>query len=143
MIYPTPVDGHSAAKLQSNMNFSLLPGLRRPTDFSVSSILGNSESTTVNSMWPAGRMPPGLPQMHGKLPDMIAAEMMQHQLSMRTAIDNSATQQPTTEHTTPGSVSTEGSDDGQVELESMDLWEQFHDIGTEMVITKCGRYVSW
>ena len=40
---------------------------------------------------------------------------------------------------TAGSTSTDACDDGQVELESMDLWEKFHDIGTEMVITKCGR----
>lgn len=30
-------------------------------------------------------------------------------------------------------------DDPKVELESKDLWEQFHNFGTEMVITKSGR----
>ena len=30
-------------------------------------------------------------------------------------------------------------DDPKVSLESKNLWEQFHDIGTEMVITKSGR----
>ena len=30
-------------------------------------------------------------------------------------------------------------DDPKVNLESSELWEQFHDIGTEMVITKSGR----
>ncbi len=30
-------------------------------------------------------------------------------------------------------------DDPKVELESKDLWEQFHGFGTEMVITKSGR----
>ena len=40
----------------------------------------------------------------------------------------------------PGIESSEGdTDDPQVTLESKDLWEQFHDKGTEMVITKSGR----
>ena len=30
-------------------------------------------------------------------------------------------------------------DDPKVEIESKDLWEQFHTFGTEMVITKSGR----
>lgn len=30
-------------------------------------------------------------------------------------------------------------DDPKVELESKDLWERFHRLGTEMVITKSGR----
>ena len=32
-------------------------------------------------------------------------------------------------------------DDPKVTLESKDLWSQFHMYGTEMVITKSGRYV--
>ena len=32
-------------------------------------------------------------------------------------------------------------DDPKVELENQDLWQKFHDIGTEMVITKTGRSV--
>ena len=31
-------------------------------------------------------------------------------------------------------------DDPKVELEGKDLWKNFHEIGTEMVITKSGRY---
>jgi len=30
-------------------------------------------------------------------------------------------------------------DDPKVELDGKDMWEQFHEIGTEMVITKSGR----
>lgn len=147
MIYPTTVDAHSAAKLHSNMNFNLLPGLRRPTDFSVSSILGNSENLTTNSIWPAGRLPPGLAPLHSKLPDMLAAEMMQHQLSMRAGLQDSTHQ--TSANTEPASATSAApttndsmADEAKVELESMDLWEQFHEIGTEMVITKCGRLVG-
>ena len=32
-------------------------------------------------------------------------------------------------------------DDPQVELESRPLWEEFHNFGTEMVITKSGRLI--
>ena len=35
----------------------------------------------------------------------------------------------------------DGPDDAKVELENMDLWDSFHQFGTEMVITKTGRYV--
>ena len=34
-----------------------------------------------------------------------------------------------------------GSEDPAVKLESSQLWEEFHHIGTEMVITKSGRWV--
>ena len=34
-------------------------------------------------------------------------------------------------------------DDPKVNLEAKELWEQFHKIGTEMVITKTGRYVHF
>lgn len=148
MIYQKSVDPQFAAAKLQNMNFNLLPGLRgRPTDFSVSSILGNNntqESSQTNTatspaaMWSAGRLAPGLSPLHSKLPDMLAAEMMlqqQHQINtaVRAAgVDNNATP------STPDSAN-DISDDAQVELEMMDLWEQFHDIGTEMVITKCGR----
>lgn len=33
-------------------------------------------------------------------------------------------------------------DDPKVTLEGRDLWEKFHKLGTEMVITKSGRYDS-
>lgn len=33
-------------------------------------------------------------------------------------------------------------DDPKVSLEAKDLWEKFHGLGTEMVITKSGRYVK-
>jgi hypothetical protein len=33
----------------------------------------------------------------------------------------------------------EVNDDPKVELEGVELWEQFHRFGTEMVITKSGR----
>lgn len=29
----------------------------------------------------------------------------------------------------------------EVVLEGRDLWDRFNDLGTEMIITKCGRYV--
>ena len=35
----------------------------------------------------------------------------------------------------------DGPDDAKVDLENMDLWDSFHQFGTEMVITKTGRLV--
>ena len=37
----------------------------------------------------------------------------------------------------------DGPDDAKVDLENMDLWDSFHQFGTEMVITKTGRLVSF
>lgn len=34
-------------------------------------------------------------------------------------------------------------DDPKVTLESKNLWKEFHKMGTEMVITKSGRYVNY
>ena len=45
--------------------------------------------------------------------------------------------------TSPGCYDDDGKpDDPKVELENRDLWQKFHDIGTEMVITKTGR-LAW
>ena len=30
----------------------------------------------------------------------------------------------------------------KITLENQDLWNNFHGLGTEMIITKCGRYVQ-
>ena len=30
----------------------------------------------------------------------------------------------------------------KITLENQDLWNKFHGLGTEMIITKCGRYVQ-
>jgi len=31
----------------------------------------------------------------------------------------------------------------QCHLETKELWQKFHELGTEMIITKTGRYVSY
>ena len=31
----------------------------------------------------------------------------------------------------------------QCHLETKELWQKFHELGTEMIITKTGRYVRW
>lgn len=35
------------------------------------------------------------------------------------------------------------SDDINVELQMRELWQRFFELGTEMIITKAGRYVPW
>lgn len=136
MIYPSTVDAHSAAVKLPGMNFNMLPGLRRPTDFSVSSILGTNVSPSTESSpvrpgaWSnAGNSTPGTRFPVNR--DILAAEVLmsqQQQVAAMRGMDGSAVDPA------------DSTDDAAVELEGMDLWEQFHDIGTEMVITKCGRY---
>lgn len=38
-----------------------------------------------------------------------------------------------------GAESREVGDEVQVELQGSELWKRFHEIGTEMIITKAGR----
>jgi len=42
---------------------------------------------------------------------------------------------PPPQPTLPGDV--------EAKLENNELWQQFHSIGTEMIITKCGRLVPF
>jgi hypothetical protein len=56
-----------------------------------------------------------------------------HQLQQQAQLQQSAQEEINEENQEP--------DDPVVELENKDLWTQFHQIGTEMVITKTGRYV--
>lgn len=35
-----------------------------------------------------------------------------------------------------------GNEDPRVDLQGSDLWKRFHEIGTEMIITKAGRYTE-
>lgn len=105
----------------------------RPSDFSVNSIL-----TAQSQYFPGlsfNPLPPGpmLPKALGQnsvLPggpmspeEMIAAQAASLPRPLRT-LDPEDSQYV---------------DNPKVELESKDLWEQFHKLGTEMVITKSGR----
>lgn len=122
--------------------------LNRPTDFSVSSLIGASNNSTSSSS--SAAMPPGYPYPVGcypgllpKLPPphpyttaedvVLAAAAANHHLH---AAHHPAMVRPlrAIQPEDDGVV-----DDPKVTLEGKDLWEKFHKLGTEMVITKSGR----
>lgn len=112
--------------------------LQRPTDFSMNSILTQSQyfpalalnphtaamAGAAAASYPASLLPK-LPQPLGH-PYTTAEEVLAHQSHLRPL--RSLQQED------DGVV-----DDPKVTLESKDLWEKFHVLGTEMVITKSGR----
>lgn len=107
----------------------------RMNDFSVNSLLSQPHFFPSMFRGPAG-LGSGVPSFLPKLgdphnpyvtPDFLAAHLHhRHPMQMPAPL--------------PGLEPSEGdTDDPQVNLESKDLWEQFHERGTEMVITKSGR----
>lgn len=108
----------------------------RMNDFSVNSLLSQPHFFPSMFRGPAG-LGSGVPSFLPKLgdphnpyvtPDFLAAHLHhRHPMQMPAPL--------------PGLEPSEGdTDDPQVNLESKDLWEQFHERGTEMVITKSGRW---
>ncbi|XP_061574675.1 T-box transcription factor TBX2b isoform X1 [Cololabis saira] len=96
----------------------------RPTDFPMSAFLAAAQP----SFFPALSLPPGaltkpLPE-HGLDPHTHPA-LSHHQAALR-GIKSLEPEE-------------EVDDDPKVTLEAKDLWDQFHKLGTEMVITKSGR----
>ena len=63
--------------------------------------------------------------------------MQPHQLQQQAA--HQAAVQATTASNEEIAEESSDPDDPKAELENNGLWEQFHNIGTEMVITKTGR----
>jgi hypothetical protein len=90
----------------------------------------------------ANFLPPGFPSAFGSAaclpPAAFFPRFGNHPGGeMSNTGDNMFGQQP------PQTLEDDGiQDDPKVELETKDLWEQFHGFGTEMVITKSGRLVS-
>jgi len=139
----------------------------RPTDYSVNSILsgcgsGSGSSHHPGPMYLGGSLPPhhhhphhhamslyghgqGVPPPsmmvhHGGGPPgrvMLSSEDALMQRSFRSMHESPV---EANGDGTPGSGAVH--DDPKVELDSKDLWEQFYELGTEMVITKSGRYVT-
>ncbi|XP_014270854.1 optomotor-blind protein isoform X2 [Halyomorpha halys] len=89
--------------------------LHRPTDFSVSSLLTPQPGPSYPLPIPCYPLP--------KHPYTTAEDVLQHPAMLRPL-------QPEDD----GIV-----DDPKVTLEGKELWEKFHKLGTEMVITKSGR----
>ena len=58
-------------------------------------------------------------------PELASAEALDSMQAMQTRV-----------------ADTSQSDDIKVELQMTDLWQRFHELGTEMIITKAGRWGS-
>ncbi|XP_078268789.1 T-box transcription factor TBX22-like [Rhinoraja longicauda] len=94
--------------------------------FSVESLVGNSLKRT-NEDTGNGQLRDGLNAARNQ------PKFEEHEQSEAIAEGGKA-------HTAPSPRSLGGdSDDLQVELQGADLWKRFHEIGTEMIITKAGR----
>ncbi|KAL1130395.1 hypothetical protein AAG570_013333 [Ranatra chinensis] len=96
--------------------------LHRPTDFSVSSLLTGGPAAAAGGAYPLPVPCYPLP----KHPYTTAEDVLQHPAVLRPL--------------RPVRPEDDGVvDDPKVTLEGKDLWEKFHKLGTEMVITKSGR----
>lgn len=105
----------------SSYNPFLMP---RPGDFGIASMLGSSPYlpglSFPNPFGPSAPSP-FLPRFPSLSPEELFSA--QHACGMQPA-------QPEDDGVT---------DEPKVELEGKDLWDSFHQLGTEMVITKSGR----
>ena len=100
--------------------------LQRPTDFSVNSLLSSGPPYLPSlGLPPGGPSPysllPKLPSQFGQFGDDILSSP--HLRPLRSLVPDE-----------DGVI-----DDPKVNLECNELWQKFHKLGTEMVITKSGR----
>lgn len=104
--------------------------MHRPSDYSMHSILASQPTyPTLHPGLPASMVPKLHQNLSGRTPLTAADIFLPQRLSPRPL----RTVEP---------PESEAADDPKVELESRDLWERFHNFGTEMVITKSGRWVE-
>ena len=127
---PSARDPERAAGLRHSMMAAYNPFLlQRQSDYSMSSILA-AHPHYLPTMLPPHAVPgsilPKLQQTVARSP-LTPADVLLHQGLAR----------PLRSLEPPEA---EVHDDPKVELESKELWEQFHGFGTEMVITKSGRW---
>lgn len=106
--------------------------LHRSMDYSVGSLLGQHPLlpgfSALHHHGISASMVPKLQQSMGRSP-FIPGDFLPHPQPFR-PLRGLEPQEP------------EVQDDPKVELEGKELWETFHKLGTEMVITKSGRWVS-
>lgn len=102
----------------------------RPTDFPMSSFLAAAQP----SFFPALALPPGV--MTKPIPDHTLAAAAEAGLHPALSHHHQAAHLRSLKTLEPEE---EVDDDPKVTLEAKDLWDQFHKLGTEMVITKSGR----
>lgn len=124
--------------------------LQRPTDFSVSSLLTQPQYFPTGGTHPhyPGSLLPKLSHLSGhpgsagaSYEEVLAAQ----QAAAAAAVAVATAGGGSTGHGVPRplrAIQPEEDgvvDDPKVTLEGKDLWERFHKLGTEMVITKSGR----
>ncbi|KAG1951784.1 T-box transcription factor TBX2b [Pimephales promelas] len=102
----------------------------RPTDFPMSAFLAAAQP----SFFPALTLPPGT--LTKPIPDHALAGAAEAGLHSALSHHHQAAHLRSLKSLEPEE---EVEDDPKVTLEAKDLWDQFHKIGTEMVITKSGR----
>ncbi|KPP77115.1 T-box transcription factor TBX2b-like [Scleropages formosus] len=102
----------------------------RPADFPMSAFLAAAQP----SFFPALTLPPGA--LTKPIPDHAMAGAAEAGLHPALSHHHQAAHLRTLKSLEPEE---EVEDDPKVTLEAKDLWDQFHKLGTEMVITKSGR----
>ncbi|KAG9340563.1 hypothetical protein JZ751_021385 [Albula glossodonta] len=102
----------------------------RPADFPMSAFLAAAQP----SFFPALTLPPGA--LTKQIPDHALSGAAEAGLHPALTRHHQAAHLRTLKSLEPEE---EVEDDPKVTLEAKDLWDQFHKIGTEMVITKSGR----
>lgn len=114
------------------------PFLLRPSDFGYRGPQpGAAQSAYLSALAAFGPMPGLFGKMPGQVPGVPAGGS-----PFITAEDVLASHSLGGPSVRPFEPEDDGvEDDPKVSLESKDLWERFHALGTEMVITKSGRYV--
>lgn len=165
MRYETGLDSALDAKVKNTMAYHPFLQLPRQTDFSVSSLLtaANNNSTPSASPTTPGFFPSaalaafGGQNPHGCYPGTLIPKINHphphHALTGHpyTTAEDVVLAAVAAHNHHPAMVrplraiqpEEDGVvDDPKVTLEGKDLWEKFHKLGTEMVITKSGRYVS-
>lgn len=132
---PPPLEMRSSPGDAMAFQPFLMPAVRpTPQDFSVHSLLGGAQPPYLPALagFPASLFPKLHPGAAGPCPPLTAEDLL------AAAHRGAPLLRP------PPGLEPEDDgvqDDPKVTLESKELWERFHTFGTEMVITKSGRYV--
>lgn len=118
----------SSSPLDPRMAFTPFLFPRGPDYPAMSTLLAPSPFVSSLGLQPPG-LAPMLPKLSGGLGrgPLTAADLLGHHSDHFRPLRALEPQEP------------EVQDDPKVDLESKDLWEKFHRLGTEMVITKSGR----
>lgn len=130
MLFETKGNSADEIKAGERMAFNqFLMAHHRPTDF-------QSLLAMAPGYFSPGGLPPGLANPFAAFPRFPGGPPMPGDDFFGAGIHAPMLPPPAGAST----VEDDGvTDDPKVELEGKDLWDQFHQYGCEMVITKCGR----